>query len=75
MNDESAIVAIGHFNGVKVYRKGQLIIDQKTNDWAHVIAIGECADGLEQEIVVGLVDDSIISFVINLSTLGQSVSV
>jgi len=56
----SPILCCGHFNGIKVFYRGELLSEYETNDWVHTVGIGDVDGDGQPEVVLGLLDNNVI---------------
>jgi hypothetical protein len=56
------LVCSGPFSGLKVFHEGDLVLDQKTNDWIHTFDVGDVDDDQNMEIVVGTLSKEVICY-------------
>ncbi|RUS34564.1 hypothetical protein BC938DRAFT_479670 [Jimgerdemannia flammicorona] len=53
------LLCTGHFNGVHVYKDGELVTIIETEDWVHTLAWGDVDGNGRDELVLGLLDQSV----------------
>jgi len=50
------LLCAGHFNALKIFGQGQLLVELKTSDWIQSLAVGDVNNDGKNEIIVGLVN-------------------
>ncbi|CAO3645732.1 unnamed protein product [Cunninghamella blakesleeana] len=68
-HEPDLMICIGHSNNIKVYQCGEIITEIETKDWPHVMTMGDInADG-KDELVLGLLDQSIVVYKYDIQNL------
>lgn len=59
------LLCIGHFDALMVFRNHELILQHRTQDWVQTLAC--CETGSGKEVLLGLADNSVEAYKVNLS--------
>eukprot|EP01117_Protostelium_nocturnum_P004940 TRINITY_DN1790_c0_g1_i1.p1 TRINITY_DN1790_c0_g1~~TRINITY_DN1790_c0_g1_i1.p1 ORF type:complete len:360 (+),score=130.31 TRINITY_DN1790_c0_g1_i1:40-1080(+) len=43
-----SVLCVGHFNGIKLFENGNLLLDHKTEDWVHSLSLGSFFESKDQ---------------------------
>ncbi|KAI8337561.1 hypothetical protein BC941DRAFT_425623 [Chlamydoabsidia padenii] len=58
-HEPDMVICMGHSNLVKICHHGQVISEIKTKDWPHTMTMGDVNTDGKDELVIGLLDQSI----------------
>ncbi|KAI8093362.1 uncharacterized protein BX664DRAFT_105662 [Halteromyces radiatus] len=53
------VICMGHANKVKIYQNAQVVSEIETKDWPHTMTMGDVNTDGKDELVIGLLDQSI----------------
>ncbi|ORZ18005.1 hypothetical protein BCR42DRAFT_412950 [Absidia repens] len=58
-HEADLVICMGHSNEIKICHNGEIIADVETRDWPHTMTMGDVNTDGKDELVVGLLDQSV----------------
>ncbi|CAO3598618.1 unnamed protein product [Absidia cylindrospora] len=58
-HEADLVICMGHSNKIKICHNGEVIADVETRDWPHTMTMGDVNTDGKDELVVGLLDQSV----------------